>query len=471
MFFVALPAAAFLGQPGPGFGPALAFGLCIASPVLYWALMQSSARQATLGKSLLGMKVVRSDGERLSFGRSLGRELAKYLSSIPLMIGFLLAAFTARKQALHDMVASTVVVREGPSHTLVALLVGVFGWFAPALIVMFVGASLIAGMMGVVGGTMREQPMHRPQMQQPVHQAAAPRPLPATVLAAPSPRTPASPAAAPTGSVPVMAQAAKPMPAKAFIGVWRNEDPQTRSITRLEIASDGAALKIHMWGKCHPSDCDWGEISRPYGDLEGGVLLPSWPTSFKVEEQRIVPLANGRLEVRGNLRFTDNSGRPPRHYTDRFVLAEAASPAITPPSSPEAPQPSAETKPRPEPPPAQTAQAGPVNPSALKMAEQPLVPLALAAAPALPSPKYNDLMTAVMMRDGAAVDELLRLGKWVDKPDSYGTTPLVVAVRLRDAATAESLLKAGADPDRALRAAREQADPAMVSLLERYGRK
>jgi hypothetical protein len=321
------------------------------------------------------MKVVRSDGERLSFGRSLGRELAKYLSSIPLMIGFLLAAFTARKQALHDMVASTVVVREGPSHTLVALLVGVFGWFAPALIVMFVGASLMAGMMGVVGGTMREQAMHRPQMQQPVHQAAAPRPLPATVPAASSPRTPASPAAAPTGSVPVMAQAAKPMPAKAFIG------------------------------------------------------------------------------------------------TDRFVLAQAASPAITPPSSPEAPQPSAETKFRPEPPPVQKAQAGPASPSALKMAEQPLVPLALAAAPALPSPKYNDLMTAVMMRDGAAVDELLRLGKWVDKPDSYGTTPLVVAVRLRDAATAESLLKAGADPDRALRAAREQGDPAMVSLLERYGRK
>ena len=77
-------------------------------------------------------------------------------------------------------------------------------------------------------------------------------------------------------------------------------------------------------------------------------------------------------------------------------------------------------------------------------------------------------MTAVMYRDAAGVQELLSFGKWPDKPDSRGRTPLAAAVMLGDAASAEALLKGGADPGTAWRVMDELNDPAMRALLDRY---
>lgn len=76
----------------------------------YFAGMESSGRQATLGKSVMGIVVTDVSGQRISFLRATGRYFAKILSAIILFIGFIMAAFTARKQALHDMIASTLVV-------------------------------------------------------------------------------------------------------------------------------------------------------------------------------------------------------------------------------------------------------------------------------------------------------------------------------------------------------------------------
>lgn len=78
---------------------------------LYKAGMESSARQATLGKRALGIKVTGLDGERISFARATGRYFGTILSSVILGIGFLMAAFTQRRQALHDIIASCLVVR------------------------------------------------------------------------------------------------------------------------------------------------------------------------------------------------------------------------------------------------------------------------------------------------------------------------------------------------------------------------
>jgi uncharacterized RDD family membrane protein YckC len=83
----------------------------VAGWFLYYALMESSSHQATVGKIALGIEVTDLAGDRLSFGRALGRDLAKLISAIILYIGFILAAFTERKQALHDMIASALVVK------------------------------------------------------------------------------------------------------------------------------------------------------------------------------------------------------------------------------------------------------------------------------------------------------------------------------------------------------------------------
>lgn len=79
---------------------------------LYFALMESSSSQATLGKMALGIKVTTLDGERIGFGRATGRVFSKYLSAIILLIGYFMAAFTQKKQALHDIIAGTLVVQK-----------------------------------------------------------------------------------------------------------------------------------------------------------------------------------------------------------------------------------------------------------------------------------------------------------------------------------------------------------------------
>ncbi len=77
---------------------------------LYYALMESSSKQATPGKMALGIIVTDNDGNRISLGRATGRLFAKYISTIILFIGFIMIAFTPKKQGLHDMMASTLVV-------------------------------------------------------------------------------------------------------------------------------------------------------------------------------------------------------------------------------------------------------------------------------------------------------------------------------------------------------------------------
>jgi uncharacterized RDD family membrane protein YckC len=85
--------------------------VAIITTWLYFALMESSSWQATLGKKLLGLYVTDISGQRLSLSRATGRTFAKYLSSITAGIGYLMCAFTAKKQALHDMVANCLVLR------------------------------------------------------------------------------------------------------------------------------------------------------------------------------------------------------------------------------------------------------------------------------------------------------------------------------------------------------------------------
>lgn len=77
---------------------------------LYFALMESSTWQATLGKKALGIKVIDYQGNRISFLRATGRHFAKFISAIILFIGYIMAGFTERKQALHDMIAGTLVI-------------------------------------------------------------------------------------------------------------------------------------------------------------------------------------------------------------------------------------------------------------------------------------------------------------------------------------------------------------------------
>jgi uncharacterized RDD family membrane protein YckC len=106
------------GQLGPGqlaglLTVILAFaGASLIVHWLYFAYLESGEKQGTWGKQLLGLYVTDLSGNRVSFGRASGRFFAKLVTGlIPLGIGYILAGFTERRQALHDMIASCLVLR------------------------------------------------------------------------------------------------------------------------------------------------------------------------------------------------------------------------------------------------------------------------------------------------------------------------------------------------------------------------
>ncbi len=79
---------------------------------LYNAQLLSGERQATIGKRCFSLRVTSARGRRISFAQASARHFAKFLSAFIVLIGFLMAAWTHKRQALHDMVADTIVVQD-----------------------------------------------------------------------------------------------------------------------------------------------------------------------------------------------------------------------------------------------------------------------------------------------------------------------------------------------------------------------
>jgi len=106
-------------DPG-ALGAALGFSVILAiigvgfiGTWVYHAYFESSDWQATLGKRAMNLKVTDLEGRPITFGRASGRHFAKIISGlIPLGIGYIIAGFTDKKQAIHDMVASCLVLRK-----------------------------------------------------------------------------------------------------------------------------------------------------------------------------------------------------------------------------------------------------------------------------------------------------------------------------------------------------------------------
>ena len=103
---------------------------------LYCASLESSSWQATVGKRVIGIKVTNRHGERISFARAAARFVAKLLSVLTMFVGFLLIVLTARRQALHDLIAGTLVTHDGSRRR-------------PAWIVVMISAAACVPFLGV----------------------------------------------------------------------------------------------------------------------------------------------------------------------------------------------------------------------------------------------------------------------------------------------------------------------------------
>jgi uncharacterized RDD family membrane protein YckC len=99
-----------IGVPGGGVIVASFAIVWLIVTWFYWVLMESSSRQSTVGKAIMGMVVTDIDGKRVSFGRATGRHFGKFASALVILAGFVMIGFTAKKQGLHDLITGSLVV-------------------------------------------------------------------------------------------------------------------------------------------------------------------------------------------------------------------------------------------------------------------------------------------------------------------------------------------------------------------------
>ncbi|WP_255987581.1 RDD family protein [Chitinolyticbacter albus] len=120
--------AAALGDAIDGASAAIGFMLVgwlliFAMSWVYFSFQESSSAQASLGKRAVGLYVADGAGARIGLGRATGRWFAHALSNVTLCIGYLIQPFTPRRQALHDLVSGTVVMRKPGSNNVVTIIV------------------------------------------------------------------------------------------------------------------------------------------------------------------------------------------------------------------------------------------------------------------------------------------------------------------------------------------------------------
>jgi uncharacterized RDD family membrane protein YckC len=101
-------------SPEMAFGNLGINGISILGGWLYHAFLESSSWQGTVGKKVLGLRVTDMNGSRIGFGRATGRYFGTILSGMICFIGFVMVAFTEKKQGLHDLMAGTLVL-SGPA--------------------------------------------------------------------------------------------------------------------------------------------------------------------------------------------------------------------------------------------------------------------------------------------------------------------------------------------------------------------
>lgn len=125
-----------------------------------------------------------------------------------------------------------------------------------------------------------------------------------TANASPSPGT----------TSPSPTETASPTTTASFAGTWVSKDPNTRGNTKFVITQDDADVKVHAWGKCTPTDCDWGEQA---GGIIDNAAVVTWDQKFVIRKMRLTLEGNNELRVVTESVYNDN--RPRRRSEEVFV--------------------------------------------------------------------------------------------------------------------------------------------------------
>lgn len=104
-----------------------------------------------------------------------------------------------------------------------------------------------------------------------------------------------------------------------FVGYWINDDADTGGITRIFVSISGDNLNVQAFGKCQPTDCDWGVSNTKIDDASDGVLEVNWVFSFATIKLTIKLVEKNHAEVNTKTHFTDNSGRKDYETRENFT--------------------------------------------------------------------------------------------------------------------------------------------------------
>ena len=166
-FLLGSVASMYQGGPTPDDGAVIGavvvfYALPLLANFVYFSAMHSSSLQATLGKLALGIKVTDAQGDRLGFGQAAARWFAALLSWLTFCVGFILAGFTERKRALHDMLANTQVVDKWAyTETPERQRRGMSGCLIVFLVVIVFGTVALVGSLAAVSVSQYEQYLER----------------------------------------------------------------------------------------------------------------------------------------------------------------------------------------------------------------------------------------------------------------------------------------------------------------------
>ena len=115
--------------------------------------------------------------------------------------------------------------------------------------------------------------------------------------------------------------AATATPADSIAGSWINTNANTGGVTRLVVRSTDQHRFVRAWGACHPRDCDWGEVQCVQ---HGAGCKATWDHGFAATSMQLLPLADGRVQIKYKFEFHDNSGRRDLGSEEFFIRGNPA---------------------------------------------------------------------------------------------------------------------------------------------------
>ena len=104
-----------------------------------------------------------------------------------------------------------------------------------------------------------------------------------------------------------------------FVGAWRNQNPQTDGVTCVDISNRLGQLSMHLWGRCHPTDCDNGTHPLLVANSPGSVVTFNFVQNTISQSGRLIVLPDGELQIQIHTHFNDLTGRPDYDAVYRFV--------------------------------------------------------------------------------------------------------------------------------------------------------